>query len=83
MKKPTDHAGLVQEINTKIKKGFHLKYTSKKVSIFVHDLTEWKSFKYELEQIGIPHYSYTHNSEKEHAFIIRGLDNEPATSDLQ
>lgn len=39
--------------------------------------------KEEFDEIGIPFYSYTHNSEKEHAFVIRGLDNEPATTELK
>lgn len=83
MGKPADHAGLVREIKAKIKKGFHLQYTSKSVSIFIHDLVEWRMLKGEFDEIGIPFYSYTHTSEKEHSFIIRGLDNEPATSELQ
>lgn len=83
IKKPTDHNALVRGLNQKIKKGFHLNYTSKNVSIFIHDYNEWRELKDDLDLANVPYFSYTPKAEKEHAFVIRGLDNQPTVEDLK
>lgn len=80
--KPENHNYFVSEIKTKIKKGFHIKYITNNTKLLIHDMTEWREFKDEIEMENIPFYTYTPKQDREHSFIIRGLDNTPTEEEL-
>lgn len=81
-KKPEDHTTFVKELKTKLKKRFHIKYSSNNTNVYVHDIDEWRDFKDEIDLENVPYFTYTPKEEREHAFIIRGLDNAPSEEEL-
>lgn len=81
-KKPNDHKKFISELQQKIKKGFHIKYTLNHTNLFLHDIQEWRMYKDEIELDNTPFYTFTPYEEREHAFVIRGLDNEPTEEEL-
>lgn len=82
-RKLQEHKGLIQDLKNKLKKGFYLKFTKNSTLIFASEESEYKDLLRELEDTDISHHYYTISKDKNHAFVLRGLDSEPALSEIE
>lgn len=80
---PTSHKDFIQELNQGIKKGFHIKYTTKKTNLFIHDNAEYKKYVSALDDSGKEFHTFTGKDEKHHAFVLSGLTNDVTEEDIK
>lgn len=62
---------------------FTIKYTKNNTNVMVNDSSSWNAIKQALTKRNISHHSYTPKSDKTHAFVITGLDQQPEVDDIK
>lgn len=65
------------------KNGLYVKNSKINTNIYIRDEDAYKKYMEVLEKEEIPFHTYTIKSEKMHSFIIKGIDSEPTTEELQ
>lgn len=60
-----------------------MKYTSQNTSIYLANITDWKTLKQALANEKTDFHSYTAKDEKMHAFVLSGLDNDTCIEDVE
>lgn len=82
-KKFENHKALTNDLSKTLTKGFYLKFTNSSTLIFADDESEYRQLLKEMEDTEINHHSYTLRSEKNHAFVLRGLDTDPSLKEIE
>lgn len=81
--KPSDHAKFAETIKAKVKNGFHLKYTSERTNLYLHDEGEWSNYVKALESENIKFHTFTNKNGKTHAFVLKGLHKDVTTEEIK
>nr|CAH7760525.1 unnamed protein product [Callosobruchus chinensis] len=74
---------LIKGLKEKLNGPFYFKYTKHTTLLFLQDSGDYEKVKSELTGTDIEFHTYTPKSEKQHAFIIRGLDNQPNLTEIR
>lgn len=72
----------LEDIKKHITKGFHIRYFKYSTAVYIYDMDEWTLLKARLEN-KCEYHTYASRDQKTHAFILKGLDLEPTTEELQ
>lgn len=78
-----DHRGLRLRLAKEIQNGFHIKYNRYNTSVFLHDSEEYKKYKETLINAQTQFHTYTMKSEKTHAFVAEGLDEDVTPEEIE
>ena len=70
------HKEFISIISNKIKKGFHIINRENNTNLFIHSEDEWISYKNYLKEEKVEFFSYTMKKEKNHAFVLKGIEHE-------
>lgn len=69
-----EHKNVRNAISLHVKKGYHLKLSKDRASLFIHDNDEYVMYLSKLQaQEDIPYHTYTTKENKTHAFVLTGL----------
>lgn len=75
--------GFFKTLDAHVTKGYHVKNSKNNTNLYINDRKEYEKCMEVLEKEDISFHSYTLKEEKPHSFVIKGIDSEPATEDIQ
>ncbi|CAH1105301.1 unnamed protein product [Psylliodes chrysocephalus] len=78
-----DIKNVKKHLDEVIKEGYYIKYTKNNTLIFINSISEFKKFSNELKEIEIEWHTYTLSEDKQHAFVLRGLDCNPEPEEIK
>ncbi|KAK4875239.1 hypothetical protein RN001_011661 [Aquatica leii] len=78
-----DHKELTSYLKKTIKNTFQIKYAKNKTNIFTEDLDDWTALNKVLQKDNVEYHTYTPNTLKTHAFVVRGLDHCPEIDEIK
>lgn len=79
----SNHKELVGNIKSRIKHGFHIKYTANNISLYLDNQNDKDNILKSFNSEQLEYHTYTDAHQKTHAFIVRGLDGEPSTEEVK
>lgn len=79
----SNHKELVGNIKSRIKHGFHIKYTANNISLYLDNQSDKDNILKSFNREQLEYHTYTDANQKTHAFIVRGLDGEPSTEEVK
>lgn len=82
------HQDFTEITKTHAKNGFYVKNSKNNTNVYIRDEEEYKKYMVQvqvqvLEKQKIPFHTYTMKSEKTHSFIVKGIDSDPSTEEIQ
>ena len=72
--KPGDHKKYINDLEAKVKNGFYVKYTLNNTNLFIKDIDEYHKYIENLKEDNVQFHTYTPKNERQHAFVLRGMD---------
>lgn len=82
-RKIPDHSVFIAELQSSVKKGFHIKNSRYNTNVFIYDTEEYRNYLQTLEEKTEDFHTYTEKSRKTHAFILKGIDSKPSPEEIQ
>lgn len=77
------HSQLIRNLEKEATKGFYIKNTKNNTNIFINDPEEYKKYFELLEKEQISFHTYTEKSNKNHAFVLKGIDSKPDIDEIK
>jgi hypothetical protein len=74
---------LKQMLHRNVGKNFNVKFTGRNTTIYTQNKRDWNKVKGILSQNETSYHSFTHKEEKTHAFVLRGLCQNPAPEEVK
>ena len=77
------YKNFIDHLKTHVKNGFKIKNGKEKTTIFIQKETDWINYKQILKEQNVEFYTFTNKNEKNHAFVLKGLQHEEDTKTIE
>ncbi|EFA09320.1 hypothetical protein TcasGA2_TC001646 [Tribolium castaneum] len=78
-----DYQLAISNIRSQIGNKLTIKYTRRNTTVYTLNKTDWTKLKTYFKSAQSPFHTYTHNEDKTHGFVLRGLDHNPPLEDIK
>lgn len=78
-----NHSTFIQELQNEVKNGFHIKNSRYNTNVFINDPNDYHKYLELLEKNKEDFHTYTEKNKKTHAFVLKGIDSDPTTVEIQ
>lgn len=73
----------IEHIKKYVKNGFKIKNGPKNTTLFIQTEADWNNYKNILKEQNVEYYTFTNKNEKTHAFVLKGLQHEEETIEIE